>query len=254
MKSNDLFRLKLNHSELLWLAGVMGYIQFPLLGIPKDNASDTDLEAELRMAQATIQDRGLALYLSGSGWQVDRLVVALTQVIANPESVQILQTWTKAGISNRAFVYPNLDFPLFVEEKNDDLEFTLHSGPSGLVAQKQAFFELPVKAAIAQISIRMVHPEEITPLLWNSSEEIATERIMETGRSKQQAGRLAKVLRQMVRMGSLTNLISTEGDLKIVEQQCLLWSDKNIWGGPVIMNGESDFVPLSSAQAVQLLV
>lgn len=252
MTSDDHFCLLFTRPELLWLAGVLGYVQFPFLNIPPANVLDMDMEAGLEKAQANMQERGLVVRLPGSGWQVERLVIAITQVIANPESMQLLQLWTKDGAVKRAFVYPNSDFPLFVEE-TEVLEFTLHSGPSGLVSQKQAFFKLPVKAAIAQIPIQMIHPEKNILLLWNSSEEIAIEKIMETGGSKQQAGRLAKVLGKIVSMGSLTNLISTKGDLEIGEQQCLLWNEKNIWGGPVIMNGASDFIPLSSAQAAQLL-
>ena len=248
MTSNKHFHFETTSSELRWLAEVLGYVQFPLFNIPKKNESEMDLVEELKIAQAKIQERGLAAPLSGSGWQVERLVVALTQLIANPDLVQVLQIWFKDGTFRRAFIYPNEDLPLFVEV-SDVLQFTLYSNPHELNTQKQVFFNIPPKFAFGQTPFQFSMPSQPHSLAWNSSEEFSITNMMETLGSDGWEGLFGR----MTTVGVITDLGSTEDGFDIREQKYLFWNRKNIWGGPVMTDGKTDFAPLSHTQAVRLL-
>jgi len=248
MNSNKNFQFEVTPSELRWLAEVLGYVRFPLFNIPKNNESEMDLVEELKIAQATIQERGLAAPLPGFGWQVERLIVALTQLIANPDFVQVLQIWFKDGTRRRAFIYPNNDLPLLVEV-GDVLQFTLHSDLHELNTQKQDFSNLPPKFAVAQTSFQFPMPGQSQSLAWNSSEKFSISNMMDTLGSDRWEG----LLGQMTTMGVITDLGSTEDGFEIRDQKSLFWNKKNIWGGSVMAGGVVDFPPLSHAQALALL-
>jgi len=251
MTSNKPFQFEITHSELRWLAEVLGYVQFPFLGVPNKNESDTDLEAEMKMAQAKMQERGLATYLPGAGWQVERLVIALTQMIANPDSVQMLQTWKKNGTTKRAFVYPNLDVSLFAEETNA-LEFTFHSGPSGLVAQKQAFFGLPTKIPISKKKFHI--PASLIHLIMTPKAGVLTASLEETGFDKKKATELTNFLGHISLIGIQTIYNSTEGDLCVHEKKCLIYNNKGIWGGVLEHALQSiEFIPLKRPEVFKWL-
>ena len=248
MTSNKHFHFEITSSELRWLAEVLGYVQFPLFDTPKKNESKIDLVENIKIAEAKIQDRGLATPLPGSGWQVERLIIALTQLIANPDLVQVLQIWFKDGTPRLAFIYPNEDFPLFVEV-SDVLQFTLHSDPHELNTQKQYFINLPPKLAVAQTSFQFPMPGQAHSLAWNSSEELSISNLMGTLDSDG----WERLFGQMTTIGVITDLVSTEDGFDIQEQKCLLWDRKNIWGGLVMAGGVLDFPPLSHAQVLALL-
>jgi hypothetical protein len=248
MTSNKHFHFEITSSELRWLAEVLGYVKFPLFNIPNKNESEMDLVGELKIAQSKIQERGLAAPLPGSGWQVERLVVALMQVIANPDLVQVLQIWHKDGTYRRTLIYPNNDLPLLVEV-SDVLQFTIHSDLHELNTQKQDFSNLPPKFAVAQTSFQFPMPGQPHSLAWNSSEEFSISNLMDTLGSDG----WEDLLGQMTTMGVITDLGSTEDGFEIRDQKSLFWNRKNIWGGSVMASGVLNFPPLSHAQALALL-
>jgi hypothetical protein len=225
MKTENVFQLELSRSELLWLADILGFVQFPLLGV--ENPSN-DIQVELTIAQQKLQDRGLVTYQPNLGWQVEKMLMVISQLIANPDKVLMSQIWNRDGTSRRAFAYPSQDFPLFVED-TDSLHFTLHSRPSGLVAQQQAFFKLPAKPILARKSFSI--PNKVLPYFLSLTEGEINVALAESGIGEKEAVKLAKSLEGIKSMGIQSTLLSHDGDLESISQTYLIWNDKNIFGG-----------------------
>ncbi len=248
MSSNKRFQFELSPSELRWLVEVLGYVQFPLFGIPKKNETEMELVEELEIGKAKIQERGFARLLSRSGWQVERLIIAITQLIANPDSVQILQIWHKDGDPRRALIYPNLDLPLFVEV-TDVLKFTVHSDHNELNIHKRDFFNLSSRLAVGRTSFQITLPRQSRSLSWNSFEDLPISSMMNSlGTSVWNS-----LLTRVTTMGLITHFWSSEDGFDIREQKCLFWNKVNVWGGPIIDSGTSGFEPCSHAQVIRLL-
>jgi hypothetical protein len=224
MKIENFFQLELSRSELQLLAGILGFIQFPLLGV--DPAAND--EHGLVAAQEKLQERGLATYKPNSGWQVEKTLMVISQLIANPDNILMLQTWDKSGVVGRAFAYPSQDFPLFVEDLGD-LKFTLHSRPSGLLAQQKAFFKLPAKATLAKKSFFV--PNEIFPQFLHITVSELNTALTKKRIDEKETASLIKFLKLINSVGVQTTLQSRYGDLEIISQKCMIWNEKNIFGG-----------------------
>ena len=226
MKIENVFQLELSRSELLWLVDTLGFVQFPLLGV--ENLSNDIQSDELTIAQQKLLDRGLVTYQPNSGWQVEKMLMVISQLIANPDKVLMSQIWNRDGTSRRAFAYPSQDFPLFVEDAGC-LHFTLHPRPSGLVAQQQAFFKLPAKPILARKSFSV--PNKVLPYFLNVTESEINVAFAESGISEKEAVKLVKSLEVIKSMGIQSTLLSRDGDLESISQKYLIWNDKNIFGG-----------------------
>jgi len=210
MKTENVFQLELSRSELLWLVDILGFVQFPLLGV--ENLSN-DIQSELTIAQQKLQKRGLVTYKPNSGWQVEKMLMVISQLIANPDKVWMSQIWNRDGTFRRAFAYPSQDFSLFVEDAGS-LHFTLHSRPSGLVTQQQAFFKLPAKPIPSQKSFSV--PNNVFPHFLTLSESEINVILLESGIGKEEAVSLAKSLEAIKSMSIQSIMQSRDGDLEVV--------------------------------------
>lgn len=225
MKTESVFQLELSRSDLLWLAGILGFVEFPLLGIANPVS---DIQSEMTIEQEKLRERGLVTYQPNSGWQVEKVLMLISQLIANPDRVLMLQIWNRNGTSKRAFAYPSQDFPLFVQDTGS-LHFTLHPRPSGLVTQQQTFLKLPAKPILTQNSFFVLN--KILPYFLYLTENEITARLAESGIGKKEAVSLAKSLKVIKSVGIQSNVKFREGDLEIVGKKCLLWNAKNIFEG-----------------------
>lgn len=225
MKTENVFQIELSRSELLWLADILGFVQFPLLGIAN---SANDIQSEMTIARQKLQDRGLVTYQPNLGWQVEKMLVVISQLIANPDKVLMSQIWNRDGTSRQALAYPSQDFPLFVEDLGS-LHFALHPRPSGLVGQQKAFFKLPAKPVFARKSFSV--PNEVFPHFLTLTESEINAILVESGIGKKEAASLAKSLEAIKSMSIQSIMQSRDGDLEVVGQKCLLWNAKNIFGG-----------------------
>ncbi len=225
MKSENVFQLELSRLELLWLANILGYVQFPLLEI---DSSVGDVRSELPIVQKELQERGLITYQANYGWQVEKVLVVISQLIANPDKVLVQQICNKDGTIRRIFVYPSLEFPLLIED-DGSLLITLHPEPDSLIAKQKTILKLPAKPTLAKTTFSV--PNKVLPNFLNLTKSEINVRLVESGLSEKDAAELTKFLESIQAMCTQSVLQSKEGDLMITNQKSLIWNQKQIFGG-----------------------
>jgi hypothetical protein len=218
MKHNIFFSLELTRLELSWLAGNLGCIQFPLLGIsPEMNTTPDELNA-----QDSLSKRGLIKV--ERRLHVDRILLLLAQLLANPEIIFSFYVLRRSGIENNWYAYPFKDFTLVVK-KNDVYKFILSKD---MDLSKEDFSDLPSRTSVNQkffsisrdliLSLVNIIPENVSLGFSNTDSPSKKVTRGDNVPVKQMSGVIIRCLHEWV-----------NGDLSIVKKSYMTWNEYGVW-------------------------
>lgn len=249
---NKPFQFEITYPELRWLAEILGYIQFPLLAEPESIGSSLlDARSETLIAQNKIQERGFAAFVRGSGWQIEKLIIAISQIMVNPEVVQVIQLWKEGGKLQKFLVYPLFELPLVIEEGKDELTFTIYPEKKNLLAQIPSFFVLPVKTTNAKTSLCLSRTViQRLPSLISSPKKAIVNQLSSLGMDNDSIEKLVKIIGKSTHISVISNMKTKDGDLEIDGQKYIFWDSSTILAGVWGFNDEViRFETLSLAEA-----
>lgn len=201
---------------------------------------------------ANLQKMGLLVYRRDVGWRVNSVILVLLQIIANPDVAVRMQIKEKSGGAKTAYAYPHPDFPLFVVAPNDNLEFTFHPSINDLFFHAWAFLDLPNNLK-HNIKPTNVISSEYLARLFREFSDITVDMLNNVHPLEADAPNLASLFQKIEYVGTISNMISAEGELSVISSCYLFWGHNIIWEGKLNLGGSAEFLPITRTAARKML-
>lgn len=242
MKYKGSLTLNFTLFEIVWLAKTIGYVRIPFLNFVDKNQDDAMIRSELDVAKCQLLERELIYFSKKASWSIDRLLLVLMELIANPPQILTMRLVSRDGSTRNARVYRGQEFSLLVVE-TDGWEFTVYESFDELLGQVRNIVDMPAVSKATGTPIFLKNFESMSYGTWINPGVVTGFGLRRLASADTVLG--MDFLTAAENMVVLSEFKSEDGDLYLKNSRYFFWNKECVWTGILQGDGTMEVVPSS---------